>query len=121
MTKRKNFDRGGKRSVSPLFIVLGIVLLIYSLIMIFMLLWGLNTSLKSDMDYSAIISKNVKSGAEMKNSVTYKKGERVAHKKFGEGMIVGITESGDDMMLEILFDNVGTRNLMASFAKLKKL
>lgn len=76
---------------------------------------------KSDMDYSAIISKNVKSGAEMKNSVTYKKGERVAHKKFGEGMIVGITESGDDMMLEILFDNVGTRNLMASFAKLKKL
>ena len=52
MTKRKNFGNCGKRSVSPLFIVLGIVLLIYSLIMIFMLLWGLNTSLKSDMDYS---------------------------------------------------------------------
>ena len=48
-------------------------------------------------------------------------GERVMHKKFGEGMIVGITESGGDMMLEILFDNVGTRNLMASFARLKKL
>ena len=76
---------------------------------------------KSDMDYSAIIAKSTKSGAEMKSSVTYKKGERVMHKKFGEGMIVGITESGGDMMLEILFDNVGTRNLMASFARLKKL
>ena len=48
----KNKDRFGRNSVSPLFIVLGIVLLIYSLIMIFMLLWGLNTSLKSDMDYN---------------------------------------------------------------------
>lgn len=40
------------KTISPLFIILGIVLLVYSLIMIFMLLWGLNTSLKSDMDYS---------------------------------------------------------------------
>lgn len=41
-----------KKSASPLFIALGVVLIIYSLIMIFMLLWGLNTSLKNDMDYS---------------------------------------------------------------------
>ena len=80
-----------------------------------------STQKKSDMDYSAIIAGNVKSGAQMKCSETYKIGERVAHKKFGEGMIVGISESGSDVMLEILFDNVGTRNLMASFAKLKKI
>lgn len=47
--KKNNFKT---KSVSPLFIALGVVLILYSLIMIFMLLWGLNTSLKSDMDYS---------------------------------------------------------------------
>ncbi len=52
MTKIKQKKNRGKKSVSPLFIILGTVLIIYSLIMIFMLLWGLNTSLKSDMDYS---------------------------------------------------------------------
>lgn len=51
MAKIKN-NNSHKKSVSPLFIVLGIVLIVYSLIMIFMLLWGLNTSLKSDTDYS---------------------------------------------------------------------
>lgn len=50
--KLKNTKNSGKKSVSPLFIVLGVILLLYSLIMIFMLLWGLNTSLKSDMDYN---------------------------------------------------------------------
>lgn len=52
MTKKKKIGKREKKSVSPLFIVLGIVLIVYSLIMIFMLLWGLNTSLKSDFDYN---------------------------------------------------------------------
>ena len=51
----------------------------------------------------------------------YSKGERVSHRKFGEGMIVGVTDKGDDIELEISFDKVGTRTLMASFAKLKKI
>ncbi len=72
-------------------------------------------------DYSSILSQNTKKGADMACDVDYKKGERVSHKKFGEGIITNITESGNDKMLEILFDNVGTRNLMASFAKLTKL
>lgn len=41
-----------KKSVSPLFIALGVVLILYALVMILMLLWGINTSLKNDMDYS---------------------------------------------------------------------
>lgn len=52
MAKRKKIRKRGKKSISLLFVVLGIILLVYSLIMIFMLLWGLNTSLKSDFDYS---------------------------------------------------------------------
>ena len=51
----------------------------------------------------------------------FKKGDRVKHKKFGEGMILSVTDKGDDLSLEISFDNVGTRTLMASFAKLTKI
>lgn len=50
-----------------------------------------------------------------------KKGDRISHRKFGEGMIISVAASGGDYMLEILFDNVGTKKLLASVAKLKKL
>ena len=73
-------------------------------------------------DYSSVISANTfMASSAPKVSDTYTKGERVSHKKFGEGMIVGVNPIGDDYQLEISFDNVGTRTLMASFAKLKKL
>ncbi len=52
MAKIKKRAKSAKKSVSPLFVALGVILVIYSLIMIFMLLWGLNTSLKNDMDYN---------------------------------------------------------------------
>ncbi len=51
----------------------------------------------------------------------FKKGDKVRHKKFGDGMITDITQSGADAELEILFDRVGTRKLLASFAKLEKI
>ena len=50
-----------------------------------------------------------------------KKGDRVKHKKFGEGLVLSVTARSDDTALEISFDNVGTRTLMASFAKLTKI
>ncbi len=50
----------------------------------------------------------------------FKSGDIVEHRKFGKGMILSVTPSGNDMRLEIMFDDVGTRSLMASFAKLKK-
>lgn len=40
------------KKTSPLYVVLAIVLIAYSLSLIFMLLWGFNTSLKSNIDYS---------------------------------------------------------------------
>lgn len=55
------------------------------------------------------------------SDVTYKSGERVKHSKFGEGMILKATPVGNDWHLEIIFDSVGTKNLMAAYAKLKKL
>ncbi len=54
-------------------------------------------------------------------SFSLKKGDRVLHRKFGEGMITAIHETAGDTEIEVSFDNVGTRRLMASFAKLKKI
>ncbi|MBR6728540.1 MAG: ATP-binding domain-containing protein, partial [Clostridia bacterium] len=54
-------------------------------------------------------------------SASYKPGDVVEHRKFGRGMILSVTPAGDDFQLEIAFDEHGTKNLMGSFAKLKKL
>lgn len=42
----------------------------------------------------------------------YGKGEMIVHKAFGRGMILTITPMGGDALLEIAFDNVGTKKLM---------
>jgi DNA helicase-2/ATP-dependent DNA helicase PcrA len=47
-------------------------------------------------------------------------GERVIHPKFGGGMVITAAPVGGDTMLEIAFDEVGTKKLMANFAKLMK-
>lgn len=54
-------------------------------------------------------------------SLDYKVGDRVNHKAFGDGMIVTAKAVGGDMLLEIAFDEVGTKKVMAKLAKLKKL
>ena len=48
-------------------------------------------------------------------------GERVKHKKYGEGMVVGVKKEGRDEMITIIFDEFGTKVFDASIVKLKKL
>lgn len=49
----------------------------------------------------------------------YKIGQRVYHKKFGEGTINKIEEEGEDYKIDINFDKVGNKRLMAKFAGLE--
>ena len=49
----------------------------------------------------------------------YKEGVRVYHKKFGEGTINYIEEEGEDYKVDINFDKVGHKRLMAKFAGLE--
>ena len=51
----------------------------------------------------------------------YKKGMRVRHKVFGEGLILSTTPMGGDCLLEIAFDEKGTKKLMANFVKMEIL
>ena len=49
----------------------------------------------------------------------YKAGVRVFHKKFGEGTINYVEQEGDDLKVDINFDKVGHKRLMAKFANLE--
>ena len=49
----------------------------------------------------------------------YKEGQRIYHKKFGEGTINKIEPEGEDYKIDISFDKVGHKRLMAKFAGLE--
>jgi DNA helicase-2/ATP-dependent DNA helicase PcrA len=48
-------------------------------------------------------------------------GDCVNHPVFGNGTIMGVTKMGADMLYEIAFDTVGTKKMMGSYAKIKKV
>ena len=56
-----------------------------------------------------------------KEAVSYEVGERVAHSIFGEGTILSVKPMANDSMLEIAFEKVGTKKIMANYAKLRKV
>ena len=53
-------------------------------------------------------------------SASFRAGDSVFHKVFGKGMVVSAKPMSGDTLLEIAFEKVGTKKLMANFAKLKK-
>lgn len=56
-----------------------------------------------------------------KSGVTYSVGDSVLHKVFGKGLVMSAEKMGNDTLLEIAFDKVGTKKLMANFCKMEKL
>lgn len=48
----------------------------------------------------------------------YKVGQRVMHKKFGEGLITSVEPEDDDYILDISFNDVGNKRVMANFNKM---
>ncbi|MBQ7035963.1 MAG: DNA helicase PcrA [Clostridia bacterium] len=48
-------------------------------------------------------------------------GDRVSHKKFGEGVVISAVPVGNDTKLEIDFIAAGKKTLLATYAKLEKL
>lgn len=62
------------------------------------------------------LNKKANTGADISK---YEEGQRVYHKRFGEGTIQKIEPEGEDYKLEISFDKVGNKRLMAKFAGLE--
>ena len=48
-------------------------------------------------------------------------GDRVTHPTFGEGEILSAKPMGADILYEVTFERVGTKKLMATYAKLKRI
>ncbi len=60
-------------------------------------------------------------GKTRSSEQTFTAGERVRHMTFGEGTVLSAKAMGADTLYEIAFDSVGTKKLMATYAKLMKV
>ncbi len=62
-----------------------------------------------------------KAGAAEYGIERFAPGSRVEHIMFGEGTVISAKDMGGDVLYEVSFDTAGTKKLMATFAKLKKI
>ncbi len=67
-----------------------------------------------------LAKKNSKPGTT-KKPVNYSAGDRVDHDKFGQGTVISVKPMGNDALLEIAFDDIGTKKIMSNFAMMKKI
>ena len=61
---------------------------------------------------------NTGTGAD---KVSWKVGDKVTHKKWGQGTVVKVSGTGNDMELDIAFPDQGVKRLLASFAPIQKV
>ena len=61
---------------------------------------------------------NTGTGAD---KVSWKTGDKVKHKKWGQGTVVKVSGTGNDMELDIAFPQQGVKRLLASFAPITKV
>ena len=65
----------------------------------------------------------LKSAAPKAAALELAKGDMVQHTAFGKGMVLSVMKTGGDALLEIAFDQIGTKKLLAKYASahMKKL
>ena len=56
-----------------------------------------------------------------KNIETLSIGDAVSHRVFGTGMVISLKPMGNDVLMEIAFDKVGTKKIMANMGAVKKI
>ena len=54
--------------------------------------------------------------ASSSSTPEWRKGDMVQHTAFGKGMVLSVLKMGGDALLEIAFDQIGTKKLMAKTA-----
>ena len=53
--------------------------------------------------------------------INYTVGDKVSHEKFGIGVIISVKPMSNDALLEIAFDDYGTKKIMSNYSMMKKL
>ena len=80
-----------------------------------------NTKIVDDYRTEASASITKKQSQVAKNNEKYRAGDKVKHKKFGTGVIVGIVEKENGDELTINFDKKGLKKLNSSLAPLTRV
>ena len=64
----------------------------------------------------------IESGADNQDAPRFVKGERVRHRRFGSGAILGLSGVGKDLKVSVAFDapDIGTKQLLVAFAGLER-
>ena len=75
-----------------------------------------NTAKAPTTSFFAAQKSNVQKG-----NTALKEGDRVSHITFGIGEILSVKPMGADVLYEVVFDKVGTKKLMGTYARLKKI
>ena len=72
---------------------------------------------------SAASARSAAASPRAGTSLSLQQGDMVEHTAFGKGMVVSVRPMGGDALLEVAFDNVGTKKLMLKSAgsHMKKL
>ena len=60
-------------------------------------------------------------GDGLLESLDYGEGDRVRHRKFGDGTVTSVVRGGKDFEVTVDFDTAGTKKVFASFARLVKI
>ena len=76
---------------------------------------------RSAADYFGSSSVKTVKQQEASGDVMFNKGDVVMHRKFGRGVITSVKQFGSDAIVEIEFDSIGHKQLMAAFARLEKV
>lgn len=64
---------------------------------------------------------NKPSGAQGAESINWNIGDKVNHKKWGQGTVVKVTGDGKNAELDVAFDDEGIKRLLAEFAPITKV
>ena len=73
------------------------------------------------MTSAKAISSSPASTPKAQGSIDFSVGDNVLHKAFGQGLVISAQPVGNDMLLEVAFDKVGTKKIMAKFANIQKV
>ena len=78
------------------------------------------TNLRDDITVGKSFIDRTAQAQNRANASALSVGDRVAHPVFGQGTVLSTRQMAADTLIEVAFDTVGTKKLMATYAKLRK-
>ncbi len=82
---------------------------------------GANTGVAYMRRQMEEIKKRTAPAPEMPQNLQFSPGERINSRFHGDGTVLSVEYMGGDAMLEVAFDRVGTKKIMAKYQKITKL